>query len=146
MNWTVWAAFALIVLQQWPSLAFADTLFTTDRDQTVLHEQGNGNILEASVAVVSIIPERGLQATTCGTTTQWEDIIVLEVQYDSSKCLPWLSDNVIVPLSDSRPREKEFPSLFRIYRLHTYLPTTGCKDGTRRLAVMVCIVTHVHEL
>jgi len=89
-------------LLQWPLLVVAESLLSTapDIDQTISHE-GYANILETVVAAASIATDRSLQTTSsCKTLTQWNNTIVFELRYDSSKCLTGLVDNAIISARD----------------------------------------------
>jgi len=119
----------LPLLLQWPTLAFANkkTLLRSsprEIDQEVEHasssphgEEGDGShhhhhhhhheahdvIQEEDEGIVSLNMERALQATSrsCSNVTQWDDIIVLELQYNPSRCFAVLMDNRVYRREDN---------------------------------------------
>jgi len=80
-----------------PSLAFAETLPTLDLLQDV-SEDGRDvvNLLPTGVQQISIDDDRSLQTNTCGRTTQWEDIVVVELPLSLLQCFQEISGAGII--------------------------------------------------
>jgi len=97
MKLTLFVALCLTPFN-WSPSASAETIRIPDLG-LVVSDEGNVDVVDDEVQKKSSDTERSLQTNTCGTTTQWEDFVVVELGYNSDVCFQGI--NVIDTLPNA---------------------------------------------
>jgi len=77
---------------RWSALTFAESIHNAESGLSLAasgedhYDDHDTNLLQTDEQKISIDTERSLQSNACGSATQWEDIVVVEVLFEPSVC------------------------------------------------------------